>query len=124
MVAAITGPAALRRHHIRTELTDLVDVLVPVSRQRRDAGFVRLYRTNRMPERIWETGPVRYVPPSRAVADAGYTAEPARVLPVTVTAAIAGHMRAVGPSTNPLTDDKAPVEWLTDQMIIKYVNAH
>jgi len=39
-------------------------------------------------------------------------------------AAIAGHMHAVGPSSDPLTDDKAPVEWLTDQMIIKYVNAH
>lgn len=39
-------------------------------------------------------------------------------------ASLAGHMRAVGPSSDPLTDDKAPVEWLTDQMIVKYVNAH
>ena len=39
-------------------------------------------------------------------------------------ASLAQHMRAVGPATHPLTDDKAPVEWLTDQMIIKYVNAH
>ena len=68
--SVITGPAALRRHHIRTELTDLVDVLVPATRQRRDAAFVRLRRTTRMPGRIWEVGPVRYVPPSRAVADA------------------------------------------------------
>ena len=68
--SVITGPAALRRHHIRTELTDLVDVLVPATRQRRDAAFVRLRRTTRMPGRTWEVGPVRYVPPSRAVADA------------------------------------------------------
>jgi len=65
----ITGPAALRSHHIRTELTDAVDVLVPATRQRRDTTFVRLHRTTRMPVRIWEAGPVRYVMPARAVAD-------------------------------------------------------
>ncbi|HEY0999112.1 MAG TPA: hypothetical protein VGD83_05695 [Streptosporangiaceae bacterium] len=68
--SVITGPAALRSHHIRTELTDTVDVLVPSTRQRRDTGFVRLHRTTRMPERIWEAGPVQYVMPARAVADA------------------------------------------------------
>ena len=66
----ITGPAALRTHHIRTELTEIVDVLVPATRQRRDTTFVRLHRTTRMPGRIWQAGPVRYVPPARAVADA------------------------------------------------------
>jgi hypothetical protein len=65
----ITGSAALRSHDIRTELTEIVDVLVPADRQRRDADFVRLHRTVRMPRRIWEAGPVRYAPPSRAVAD-------------------------------------------------------
>ena len=65
----ITGPAALRSHDIRTELTEFVDVLVPAGRQRRDTNFVRLHRTIRMPRRIWEAGPVRYAPPSRAVAD-------------------------------------------------------
>jgi hypothetical protein len=68
--SVITGPAALRSHHIRTEVTEIVDVLVPAARQRRDTGFVRLYRTIRMPDRIWEAGPVRYVMPARAVADA------------------------------------------------------
>jgi hypothetical protein len=68
--SVITGPAALRSHHIRTELTEFVDVLVPSTRQRRDTNFVRLHRTSRMPGRIWEAGPVRYVPASRAVADA------------------------------------------------------
>lgn len=66
----ITGPAALRCHHIRGNLPDLVDVLVPAARKRRDAAFVRLHRTTRMPGRICEVGPVRYVPAPRAVADA------------------------------------------------------
>lgn len=68
--SAITGPAALRCHHIRAELPDRVDVLVPATRQRRDAAFVRLHRTSRMPGQIWEAGPARYAPPPRAVADA------------------------------------------------------
>ena len=66
----VTGPAALRSHDIRTEVTEIVDVLVPAARQRRDTGFVKLHRTTRMPEQIWEAGPVRYVMPARAVADA------------------------------------------------------
>jgi hypothetical protein len=68
--SVITGPAALRHHHIRGELTDVVDVLVPAARKRRDAAFIRLHRTARLPGRTWEAGPVRYVPPPRAVADA------------------------------------------------------
>jgi hypothetical protein len=68
--SVITGSAALRSHHIRIELTDMVDVLVPSARQRRDTKFVRLHRTTRMPERIWAAGPVRYAMPARAVADA------------------------------------------------------
>jgi hypothetical protein len=66
----VTGRAALRRHHIRAEPSDMIDVLVPDTRRRRDAGFVRLYRTTRMPGRTWLAGPLRYVSPSRAVADA------------------------------------------------------
>ena len=65
----ITGPAALSCHNIRYAASDLIDVLVPVERKRRDAGFVRLHRTTRMPELNWERGPIRYVPPTRAVAD-------------------------------------------------------
>ena len=49
--SVVTGPAALRSHHIRTELTEIVDVLVPAARQRRDTSFVRLHRTTRMPGR-------------------------------------------------------------------------
>ena len=32
-------------------------------------------------------------------------------------------MTAVSPSSDPLTDDRAPVEWLTDQMIVRYAAA-
>jgi spermidine synthase len=35
----------------------------------------------------------------------------------------AAQMTAVAPSTDPLTDDRAPVEWLTDQMIVRYAAA-
>jgi len=68
--SVITGPAALRYHHIRGEPSKLTDILVPITRQRRDAAFVRLHRTARMPVRIWELGPLRYAPSARAVADA------------------------------------------------------
>src|SRR5262249_23533683 len=75
-------------HHIRTEPTDLVDVLVPASRQRRDAAFVRLHRTSRLPSRTWEVGPVRYVPPPRAVADAVRVLESLRDVRATVADAV------------------------------------
>ena len=32
-------------------------------------------------------------------------------------------MHTVAPSADPLTDDRAPVEWLTDQMIVRYAAA-
>ena len=48
----ITGPVALLHHGIRSEpRVDVIDVLVPATRQRRSTGFVRLYRTARMPAR-------------------------------------------------------------------------
>jgi hypothetical protein len=30
------------------------------------------------------------------------------------------HLRAVKPSENPWTDDRAPVEWITDRMIVEF----
>jgi len=65
----ITGLAALCYHRIGKTRPDLIDVLVPATRQRHDAAFVRLHRTIRMPERICEVGRIRYVPSPRAVAD-------------------------------------------------------
>jgi hypothetical protein len=68
--SVITGPAALRCHHIGGAAPDLIDVLVSAERRRCDAGIVRLHRTTRMPKRSWQVGPVRYALLPRAVADA------------------------------------------------------
>jgi hypothetical protein len=65
----ITGPAAVRRHHLHAAGPDLVDVLVPANVHRQSVGFVRVHRTRLMPERIYVTGPIRFTKPARAVAD-------------------------------------------------------
>jgi predicted membrane-bound spermidine synthase len=45
----------------------------------------------------------------------------ARVPPKLVPAALrTAGMRRIAPSADPLTDDRAPVEWMTDQMIVQY----
>jgi hypothetical protein len=66
----ITGPSALAFHRIRSPQTRVVDVLVPVERRRRSVGFVRVSRTSRTPRLLYPKGPIRYVPPDRAIADA------------------------------------------------------
>ena len=66
---AVTGPAALSFHNISARCTDMVDVLVPRSNRRRDAGFARLRRTAVEPGVVFEDGAVHYAPPDRAVAD-------------------------------------------------------
>jgi very-short-patch-repair endonuclease len=68
--SVITGPAALFSHSVRVARTDVVDVLVPVTTQRKDREFVRLHRTARMPEQTYVLGEIRYAPVARAVADA------------------------------------------------------
>ena len=68
--SVITGPAAVRHHRIRGPAADVIDVLIPASRRRRDAAFVRLHRTTRMPGRMSRFGPLHYALPARAVADA------------------------------------------------------
>jgi hypothetical protein len=35
-------------------------------------------------------------------------------------AGLAQQLRLVPASDDPLTDDRAPVEWMTDQMIVRY----
>lgn len=68
--SVITGLSALTWHGIRAPRAQLVDVLIPESRRRRDAGFVRLSRTRRMPSMLFPPGEVCFVPPARAAADA------------------------------------------------------
>jgi hypothetical protein len=66
----ITGPVALMHHSVRSSVsTDLIDVLVPIERQRASTGFARLHRTARMPDRTCSAGPVRLARAPRAVAD-------------------------------------------------------
>jgi hypothetical protein len=55
--AVITGLDALRVHGVRTEATSpVIHVLVPVDRQRRSFGFVRIERTRRMPTVLRKQG--------------------------------------------------------------------
>jgi spermidine synthase len=44
--------------------------------------------------------------------------------PLAQAASLARRLHPIGPSSSPLTDDKAPIEWMTDNMIIQYVSAH
>jgi hypothetical protein len=67
--SAITGPAALSLHSVRSPQTRVVDVLIPHERRRRSLGFVRVHRTGRMPSPMLRAGEVCYVPLARAVTD-------------------------------------------------------
>ena len=67
--SVITGPAAALSHGIQAPRSEFVDVLVPLMRQRQDSGFARLHRTSRMPDRVYDFGPIRFSLAPRAVAD-------------------------------------------------------
>jgi hypothetical protein len=69
----ITGPTAVRCHHLTCAGPGTVDVLIPWTSQRQSTRFVQVHRTRRMPERwnmIGATGVIKFVKPPRAVADA------------------------------------------------------
>jgi very-short-patch-repair endonuclease len=65
----LTGAAALRLWGVRAPYTSTIDVLIPESRQRKSAGFVRIRPTARMPEEMLTSGPRRFAPLARAVGD-------------------------------------------------------
>lgn len=67
--SVITGPAALRHHRVPTPDSPFITVLIPAQRKVQNAGFVRVWRTTRMPPRIMDDHGVRLVFPARAVAD-------------------------------------------------------
>jgi hypothetical protein len=72
--SVITGPAALVSHGVQVPPTDLVDVLVPTTTQRKDQRYVRLHRTTRLPgqalpSQVLVRNEIRYAPAARAVAD-------------------------------------------------------
>jgi hypothetical protein len=66
----LTGAAALRHLGLTAASAPTVDVLIPAASRRRDAGFARLHRTARLPERFGAAGEIRFALPPRAVADA------------------------------------------------------
>jgi hypothetical protein len=71
--SVITGAAALDRQGVRAAGTGMVDVLIPVTRKRPSAGFVRIHRTARMPGQVVVIGARDYAMVARAVADAART---------------------------------------------------
>jgi hypothetical protein len=68
--SVLTGPVAVRRHHLNCAGLNLIDVLIPADTCRKSTGSVQIQRTTRMPRKVWEIGPIRFAPPCRAVADA------------------------------------------------------
>jgi hypothetical protein len=68
--SVITGAVAVRRHRLTCAGLNLIDVLIPADEQRASTGFVRIQRTTRMPDKVHETGGIRFAPAHRAVADA------------------------------------------------------
>lgn len=66
----ITGLAAVRYYKIRAPETELIDVLVPATRQRASRNFAVLHRTRRMPDGQVCDLALRFAPVPRAVADA------------------------------------------------------
>ena len=67
---AITGQAAMAAHGAIAPDHDVVDVLIPIGRRRRDRDFVHILRTAKMPTVVFKAGELRYVPVARTVADA------------------------------------------------------
>ena len=66
----ITGPAALRRNGLRAPRTEIIDVLIPATRQRRSTGFVAIHLTTRLPSLACVTDGIQFALAPRAVADA------------------------------------------------------
>jgi len=68
--SAVTGPAALAWHGVPVKPTEFVDVLVPLSYQRGNAGFARLRRSSLPPRASYTEGAVTYACVDRAIVDA------------------------------------------------------
>ena len=63
--SVLTGSAALRLWGVRAPYTSLIDVLIPESKRRRSAGFVRIRPTARMPGAMLSSGPRQFAPLAR-----------------------------------------------------------
>jgi len=69
----LTGTAALRLWGVRVPYSSMIEVLIPDTKQRKSAGFVRIRPTARMPEEVQAAGSRRIAPLPRAVGDAART---------------------------------------------------
>jgi hypothetical protein len=67
----ITGSAAIRMRRLRVPPSETIDVLIPWSARRQNAGFARMHRTRHLPA-FHRAGAVRYAATARAVADAAH----------------------------------------------------
>ena len=54
---------------------------------------------------------------SQRQLDARLSAAPSKLQPA---AHLAETLKRQTPSTDPMTDDRAPIEWITDQLILRY----
>ena len=86
--SVLTGAAAARRHGIGVPDADPVDVLVPAELGCKSTGFVRVWRTWRMPTEVCVADEIRYVLPVRAVADAARSMRSGRNVRALVAQAI------------------------------------
>jgi hypothetical protein len=69
--SVITGSAAIRMRRLRVPPSERIDVLIPWSVRRQNAGFACMHRTRYMPA-FYRIGSVRYAATARAVADAAH----------------------------------------------------
>jgi hypothetical protein len=106
--SVITACAALKRLGIKAPGTRYVDVLVPVSRRRQSAEFVRVQRTKRMPEFVCASGQIRFAPAARAVADAARSMTSLREIRAVVAGSVQQDWCRVGDLAAELRDGPQP----------------
>lgn len=68
--AVLTGAAAVRRHRLGCAGGNDVDILVPAASRVKGHGYVRIRRTERMPDSPFASRKLRYAPLARAAGDA------------------------------------------------------
>jgi hypothetical protein len=107
--SVITGPAALRHHAIRAPDCTLITVLIPAERKVQSAGFVRVWRTARMPRILLDDQGVRIVLPARAVADTARHLASLREVRAVVAAAVQTRVCSISQLAEEL--EEGPRRW-------------
>jgi len=69
-LAQVTGEVGCRLHELRSRRgSSVVQLVVPHSQRRREAGWVRISRTRHLEDPVWVRGAIRYASPARCVID-------------------------------------------------------